>query len=183
MKLYTIYADMHVFSKYLAINGVPTFKKMIENQNAYFIGDLVDAKNCEPNLVGSMKAFYEHMQREAFGRILLGNHDGGFEGVDDIILPGGILLTHGDRIMWTKEKCDKFRAEKMGQGSGWIQKLIQYHNGSISAKEARLAASYARSRKCTTVVFGHIHPKNRFDKIVDGIRVICVQRGRSEIYL
>jgi len=183
MKKYTIYTDLHLYSKYFNEPKFPWDKDVIERENAYLIGDIFEAKNCEPKDLHALKTDRSHAAFLYEGRMLRGNHDGNFPGVDDIVLPGRILLTHGDRVLWTKEKSDKFRAEKMGQGSGWKQWIFSKHHGSINQSEAELASRYAEARNCTTVVFGHVHPKVRFDKVIGNVRVICLPRGRNEIYL
>lgn len=183
MKKYTFYTDLHLYSKYFHEPKPPMAAISIEQENAYLLGDILEGKNCEPQDLHQLKIDQQVMARAYKGRSVRGNHDGQFPGIDDIILPGGILLTHGDLVLWDDAKARKFRAERMGQGSGWKQKIFSMWHGSVSNSEAKLAATYAKARGCSTVVFGHVHPKVKFEKFVDGVNVICLPRGKSELYL
>ena len=182
-KQFTVYTDNHVFSPYLAINNLPTTKEQVVKENALFLGDIVEGKNAEPKDCLKMKAFYNNLGTIAAGVIVLGNHDGSMVGVDNIIIDGRILITHGDRFLWDRKKSDKFRAEKQCQGSGMIQKAMAGRNGSISKSEAKQAAAYAKAFGVKIILFGHVHVEKTFDQVVDGVRVISFPRGRTVIDL
>lgn len=182
-KVYTFYADTHVFSKYLSMWILPTTTEQIFGENAFFLGDIVEAKNAEKNQCAEMKEYFRRFSEISKNRMVLGNHDGSFQGVDDILVDGHILITHGDRFLWTKKHSERFRNEKQCQGSGLIQKILSKHHGSVSNREASDAAEYARLRGADTIVFGHVHVDRKLDKIVNGIRVICLPRGKTELNL
>lgn len=182
-KTYTFYTDTHVYSKYLGMNILPTTAEQVVVENAYFLGDIVEGKNAEPEDCSEMKNYYENLRKLAAGRIVLGNHDGRFIGVDNITIDGKILITHGDRVLWKRKKSDEFRAERQCQGSGWVQGSLANRNGSISKSEAKQLADYARAFGMKIIVIGHVHPATRFDQMVNGIRVICLPRGKNVLSL
>lgn len=92
-------------------------------------------------------------------------------------------MIHGDIELWGQEKAFDFRAEKRGQGYGFIQKILAKRNGSISNAEAKSLSQYAKDANCSIVILGHVHPKNLYDKIINGVRIICCIRGKNNIYL
>lgn len=178
-KSYTFYTDTHVYSPYLSMKITPTTADQVIKENAYFLGDIAEGKNAESKDCFAMKAFYNDLRSIAAGRIVLGNHDGRFQGVDNITVDGKILMTHGDRVLWDRKKSDKFRAEAQCQGSGMIQKALAGRNGSISNSEGKQLAAYAKAFGMKIIVIGHVHPKVKFDQIINGIRVICLPRGKT----
>jgi predicted phosphodiesterase len=182
-KQYTFYTDTHVYSPYLSMNILPTTAEQVIKEQALFLGDIVEGKNAEPEDCYAMKTYYENLRKIAAGRIVLGNHDGRFTGVDNLIIDGKILITHGDRVLWDKKKSDKFRAEAQCQGSGMIQKALAGRNGSISNSEAKEAANYARAFGMKVIVFGHVHVKYKFDQVINGVRVISLPRGKTVLDL
>lgn len=182
-KSYTFYTDTHIYSPYLSMKILPLTAEQVTKENAYFLGDIVEGKNAETKDCYAMKSYYENLRKIAAGRIVLGNHDGRFTGVDNITIDGKILITHGDRVLWKRKKSDEFRAEAQCQGSGMIQKALAGRNGSISNSEAKEAAAYARAFGMKVIVFGHVHVKSKFDQVVNGIRVISLPRGKSNLEL
>jgi L-rhamnose isomerase len=45
------------------------------------------------------------------------------------------------------------------------------------------AAAKAKAFNCTTYICGHFHPQQIVDKKVDGIRILILPKGRTEIEL
>lgn len=185
LKSYSFYADTHIGSKYLGKDILPETSAVMLQENAYDLGDSFEIKNAEPSQCYAIKSAWETHKKLFVGRFVSGNHsvDRGAGPINQII-DGHILLTHGDYPLWDTKKRTEFRNEKSCQGSGFIQKMLATNNGSISNSEARELAAYAKKFKgVDTIVIGHVHPKIVFNKIVDGIRVICVPRGKSILKL
>lgn len=184
-KLFTIYSDLHEGSKYLALPiAVPRDLEVIKTRNIYLIGDIKERKNCEPSALGMVDADYHALHNIYGARYIDGNHEVmGSGGARHLIIDAHICLAHGDWQLWDLDKVIDFRNEKAGQGSGFIQKIIAGKNGSISNSEAKQLADYARRINCNVIVIGHVHPKRVFDEMVNGVRVICVPRGKTELYI
>ncbi|MEY2702263.1 MAG: hypothetical protein RLY43_896 [Bacteroidota bacterium] len=179
---YTFYTDTHIGSKYLQMDILPKTIEQIAKENAYTLGDIYELKNCEyPEYPGLLRKFSEY-KKLFFGRYLVGNHeiDRGLT-PKHLIIDGHICLVHGDYILWGDKKALEFRNEKPAQGSGFIQRMLAKRNGSISNSEAKDLANYANRLGCDVIVCGHVHVKHVFDEDKNGVRVISLPRGKTEI--
>jgi len=178
-KMYTFYCDTHIGSV-SPMDIIPTTEKEMLAQNAYDGGDSFEIKNAEKNNCLNIKTRWANHKKLFAGRYVTGNHSLEREPFD-LLIDGKILLTHGDRPLWSTSKSDEFRREKSCQGSGVLQKIWFSRNGSVSNSEAKELANYTIARKGKVSVSCHVHVVSKFDQTVNGIRVINLPRGRSEI--
>lgn len=185
MRLYTFYADSHIGVPMQICSDLLTLtREMVLAKNAYSIGDNIELKNCDPKNLAELLRLYAQHKALFSERFISGNHDtAGYSNDYSLIIDKNILLIHGDIELWGREKAFDFRTEARGQGYGLIQKVLARRNGSISNSEGKALAQAAIEANCKTVVLGHVHPKARFDKVINGVRVICCVRGKNEIYM
>lgn len=181
----TIYTDCHIGSKYLEKNILPTTIEQVEAENSFSIGDNYELKNAEKSNILKLNLLYIQHMNLFNGRFCSGNHDLGrdknyFNLVKEI---GGktVLFTHGDFPLWGEKKSMDFRNEKAGQGSGLIQKFLSSHTGGLSKGEKKQLSDYANKYGADVLCCGHLHVKHVFDEAVNGVRIICCPRGRTEI--
>lgn len=184
-KLYTIMTDLHEGSPYLKTGViVPHDKATIEKKNIWLLGDIKERKNCSSGDLLAINSDFEKLQLVYGERYILGNHEvSGSSSSRYTIADGHICMAHGDYILWGEQKANEFRNNKAGGDSGFIQKMLAKRNGSISNSEAKQLAQYAANLGCDVICIGHVHPSSLFDKTVNGVRVLCFPRGRTEIML
>lgn len=182
-KLFTFFADTHIGSKYLEMDILPDSRAIIERLNAYDVGDSIELKNCEPRDLAKLRERQHFYQTIFANRYVTGNHScDKSRGPLDLVIEKGILISHGD-ILWDEKKRTDFRNERMGQGSGFVQKMLAKKHGTLSKSEKADLANYAAIKLCHTIVIGHVHPEALIDCYVGGIRVICLPRGKTEIII
>lgn len=180
-KMYTFYCDTHIGSV-SSLDVIPKTEKEILTQNAYDGGDSFEIKHVEKANCANIKNRWETHKKLFAGRYVTGNHSLEREPFN-IVIDNKILLTHGDRVLWSIKKSDDFRDGKACQGSGILQKIWFYRNGSINNSEAKQLATYAKASGQKITVSCHVHVKSKFDKVVDGIRVINLPRGKNVLEL
>lgn len=183
-KIWTIYSDCHI--------GVPPQRcadlvnithETVEKINAYSLGDNFELKNCENKDLSRLLTAYENHKLKFMGRFVSGNHCCAGYSNDYNLIVGDVLLTHGDLPLWGNSKAFDFRNKKRGGGFGWINKIALNNNGSISKSESKELAAYAKKNSCKVIIIGHVHPAKVFDQMVDGVRVICVPRGMTQVII
>jgi predicted phosphodiesterase len=188
MEKFTFYADTHIGSPYLELNILPKTKDEVIAQNAYDLGDSFEMKNCEKDILADLGFRQSRHFLNFADRYVTGNHQCD-KGVGRrhiiIVLKDGrrVIMAHYDYILWGIEKALKFRNERMGQGSGFIQRALAKRNGSISNSDQKLLIDYAKEFMGDIIIGGHVHPKQIFDETKDRVRVICCPRGKTELWL
>jgi hypothetical protein len=91
------------------------------------------------------------------------------------------MFCHGDTVLWGAYSFD-FRNQQPAKGVGFLKRLWQkYYIGKVGKRDVRKLLEAAKAHDATTIVCGHIHPREVFDKTYDGIRVIVVPRGITQI--
>lgn len=181
MKL-IFYSDLHFF----APHSIEI--KLEFGSDIYYIGDIIDMANCKKDKVSEADSYRIFLKNNCKGNFLNGNHELSLD-TDIFIKRKGICITHGDIFDWEKEKFDYWRTKKK-PGKKAIKrfgvKILHFFRkikskGSISKKTMTKAAQYAKEQKCHTIVFGHKHPAKLVDQIHDGIRIVCVPRGKTTV--
>lgn len=181
------FADQHKGSKYLDKHlPVPTKEEIIKF-NMFDLGDSHDIKGVEPEGLYQLKKDYAEFKKLFGDRHCAGNHnlDRGMtprhylHKIGDKVL----MITHSDYQLWGEKKALKFRNEKEGQGSGFIQKMIAGRTGSLSKSEAKTMAAYASAYGANVIAFGHGHYDKVYDIMVNGVRVLAFPKGKSVVYI
>lgn len=100
-----------------------------------------------------------------------------------------VLVTHG-HFLWKAKKRLKWEKRLAGNNkfliafSGCLSKMRNiFPKYKLSKKQIKKAIRMVRQYGCTTILFGHTHPTIKIDIEVDGIRIVNVPRGRSEVWL
>lgn len=193
MKQFIIYSDLHLG----ALHEIQ--EKLEFNENTIFLGDNFDLKNIShENLEKFYKLREEIMEKasKSKGHFIDGNHEL-FELEEDnfYIIRNGIIFLHGDFIHRGFKKAKKWREKRSrGKTKNFIIAYKSFRKifgsstskfifSSFGKKFVRRAVRLAKEKECHTIVFGHFHLKKLFDKTQDGVRVICVPRGKTEISL
>jgi predicted phosphodiesterase len=188
MKYYTFYTDLHLETP-IAIKVLPLSANQIVKENAYLLGDIHDLKGCESNAVIDARARQQATHTLFKDRFVYGNHDlmGSDYSHDFLVIDGHIILTHGDLITWDESRVRDFRNSESGEGYTFLKKMLNLgriiFGNKLSKSDALMASELAKKYNCDTIVFGHTHTKNLYDKMVSGIRVINCPRGKTELYL
>ena len=80
--------------------------------------------------------------------------------------------------------------KKMGAGFlkrsfSWVFNKFRDAFGGfkISDSDIKKIVDYAKQKNCQVSIGGHKHPKEIYDKKHNGVRVIILPRGISEIYI
>jgi len=98
-----------------------------------------------------------------------------------------ILVTHGHRLYWKEKKYTKWENKKPGKG-WWKLQWISMKNGSFNESSPKRPPQYVideclrlcKLNDCKAIIFGHTH--HTADFMEQGIRIINVGRGRTELW-
>ena len=185
-KLYTFFTDVH--------EGGPCPSKVEWDfgPRSFYLGDNVDVRWWSPKR--SILSAYERLYyfKRMFGdRFVRGNHELNMITAPDWIKTNGILITHGDYLFWGKEMADSYRKKERSHNSlarrvssFFSCTLSHWFQLPVSKKFLQRCAKVARLNGCHTVVCGHWHPKKvRTFISSDGLRVVILPRGRTDLYL
>lgn len=188
---YMLVADTHLFSKYEVPNIRQKVLDLPANENTIFLGDIVDLSCCDKKNLDRARAVEKDLILKHRLNYIDGNHNprtvfGYYK------IKGDILFTHGDidadPVKWPKYR--KKHLEK--QGAGWFKKLfimntVSLFNELVGGKPKieffQRAAKRAKANNCHTYVGAHFHPKQLIDVKYDGIRIVVVPQGITEVEL
>lgn len=184
MKLKFI-TDLHIFGPH------EIDRTLISIDWDYAIGDIFDIKNTRKFELEKARAME---QRYAFRRVgryyVVGNHDGiisPYTYITTVIEGKKILICHHYQYLDPKVANEMNAAKREYKGVtklywkllGTFHKLVNY--GNLSFQDKKDAAKWAKEFDCEVIIFGHTHTEKLVDELVDGIRVINLPRGYSEI--
>jgi len=111
-----------------------------------------------------------------------GNHDRGSSGVRELRI-GDTIFVHGDRWdprvirwlgrpgCWLVGRLERIWPDADVRLEQWFARRFGGGRHGDAMRYVRQAVAYARERSARQIVFGHLH--QRFQLLVDGIRVIC----------
>lgn len=178
-----VVADAHLFApNELKIKFNP------EDKNEYLIGDNIDLANCSNKDVAIATDTYNQLKISYGKRMIDGNHCR-ISLTNDLIFPkAGVIMAHGDFESWGPEKATEYRSKPHGAGlfkRKLLVRAIEAYEKSVGRtldqQFIENAVKLAKSHGCHTYVAGHLHPKEMIDIVADGIRIIIVPRGKTEI--
>lgn len=196
MKKKIIFSDCH-WNSLDAEDVRPEF-----GEDVIYIGDNHEFKNIDvkdvPMLISKYRDFLTKAHMSGT-RVLSGNHEVSVGNkfcwrYNDTIydIQGkGVLYIHGPEITWSKNKYKKWKVKPPGMSkfkrkiSCFLSKLRSKigTRGTLSKKKLKKASDLAKEFECSTIVFGHTHPSKLIDQTYNGVRVVNVPRGRTELYL
>lgn len=164
-------------------------KGLLQDKFDVSLGDIFDAKNTLKANMLKMREdqnyFSDFCEKNNIPEIQ-GNHDKK-EGILFYVW-GDVLFTHGHYVSWDSKKIEK-EERKEAKGISKIKfnskKIIfdSHPTTKLSEEEIAKAASLAKKYNCRTIVFGHTHVNSLIDIEYDGVRVINVPRGITQLNL
>jgi predicted phosphodiesterase len=179
-----IITDLHVYGPHELDNA----RELIKQSFDFALGDIFDIKNCPKKLYGEAFIAEKKFYGKNFSNCVEGNHDKYYCRPYLTMREYPIMLTHGHLFLYDEARLKEITEEKYKyNGIGVLRynavKLFHklYSYGNLSNADMKKAAAFARAKNCTTIIFGHVHPEKVIDKIVDGVRIICLPRGYSEV--
>lgn len=185
MKL-RIYCDIHLYSPMDLKIPITDLEKSI------FIGDNVDLANCKKKDHERAMITYNHLKIHS-KHWIDGNHERMRENNDYIKMYENknmdhIMLVHGDFEAWGIDRAQKYRLKKHCAGwfkrNLWVRALKNFEKigkHKPSKKMIKNLVAHAKFLNCKTIICGHKHPKDTYDYMHDGVRVIVLKRGLTEI--
>lgn len=181
MKL-NIYTDVHLYSP--AYDGT----QIKDVENSYFIGDIVDLANCKKEDIAKCMTMRNAMKVNSKGWID-GNHERISLSNDNIHLTRvltRVVMVHGDFEAWGDERAVKYRSKSHGAGflkrQLWTRALKFFEDiwpVKVSKKMITNLHATAVNHSSDIIIAGHVHPSQRFDKVIDGVRIIVLKRGHN----
>lgn len=162
------------------------------NNNLYLLGDIFDLKNCKKSQVKIVRQHILDAKRAMGHRYLLDNHDAVFGKVSDPyhIPYSNIGICGGSQIFWDEDRLHSYTQKKFGAGflkrQIWVRALMlasRFVSDNISDKAMSRAIIIAKDLGVKTIVCGHKHPKKIIRRTQDGITLIVLPRGYSELKL
>ena len=184
---YTFIADLHKFAPHALNIDVPLDPAIIEQENIWLLGDIVDLKGCDPKDKEECLKYFELLCRTYGERYIKGNHDG--ESTDILVrsLDDDTLGAHGDVICWSFEKAMAFRSMPKFQGYGWIKSFINWARHlwkqRISNFEEKQGVNYCERARKKTIVYGHSHTTKVLIKMTQNKKLVNIPRGITVINL
>lgn len=188
---YTLVADTHLYSKYEVPNIRQRVLDLQANDNTMLLGDIVDLSCCDKNSLQNANRVHEYLEAKHGDNYLDGNHDPEYP-IGTFKIIHGIYFTHGDidanPIKWSKYRRNHLKK----QGAGWFKKLfimntVSLFNELLGGKPKPdffvRASVEAKKYNCHTYVGAHFHPKQLIDVNYDGIRIVVVPQGITEVEL
>ena len=186
MTKYKIFADTHIFSP-IEIMREETLAEPAD-RNTVFLGDIIDAANCKKSEVGFADDLMNVLMKRHRKNYISGNHSRlGMSG--SIMTQDGVVFTHGD-LQANYKKWSKYRSEPWGAGEfkrrfiiPFIREAELIINRKPSEDFLKAASDVARMFCCHTYVCGHFHHKELINISYNGIRIVIVPRGITNIDL
>lgn len=180
--------DIHLFGPHSFENTEPSFLMSALDSDWWYLGDIVDLVYCKKKDVKIATEVRDYLMNSRVGHYITGNHEMSYENMSRII-QDGVLLIHGDRVFDTDEHMDKYRSGKEEAGSNWFVRALVWAYETVCRGQPKIlwnykvprAAEYAKDFNCHTVIMGHVHPRERFDEVIDGVRVVILERGYNEV--
>lgn len=182
-----IYSDIHYYgADPKPVIGLPQSYEEVLATNSVSIGDNYDLRYAALDQVEQCSIDLAQHRAMFKERYVSGNHDLTMERLLSKV--GSVLITHGDwYITWGLAQSKAFRTQSAGAGR--FSRALQYLSSkfrtltgaSLSKEDLQRVVMLARINNCQTVVFGHIHCKSLISKEIEGVKIFCVPRGRTEL--
>jgi predicted phosphodiesterase len=184
--IFTLIADTHKFAPHALDIDIPLDPAVIERENIWLLGDIVDLKGCDQRDKERCLNYYNALCKAYGRRYIKGNHDG--EPVEPFIeLEGYIILTHGDIVCWTEEKAMAFRNMQKFQGYGCFKSMINWARHlwkqRINKVEVEQGTALLNRWGKKIIVYGHSHTTKVLMKKVKDKVLVNIPRGITVIDL
>ncbi len=159
-------------------------------KNTVLLGDNFEIKNSKKGKLKNLIALRENIRKKCLkkgGIYLSGNHS--VQMRDLYYKRGKVLFTHGDFVHYGKEKAIQVRNKKKGKSNlywsmlKFIRKFYESRVNPLKIKYLQAAYTLAKKKNAKVVVMGHFHPRSVIDVDYNGIRMIIVPRGKTELNL
>jgi predicted phosphodiesterase len=191
-----IFSDTHYFGAH-GLNDL----KLTYGPNTYYLGDIYDLKNAPRDKVGEVEKAISALREKVGKRYVRGNHELGAFGrgakdEDYYITDNGVLFTHGHyKISFTDGELAQWETAEAGAGTlkrvgrKLLEGVVEKPAAPKREYLARAVEMVNRHNKahpldpCHTIVFGHTHVKKVYAETIDGVRVINVPMGVTELDL
>lgn len=181
--IYTFYADCHIgMWNAKCKKELPNLtREKVLATNAYYLGDNYDLHYCKESDLSELSQKLLASKVVFKGRYVSGNHCCQGVSSDYYIFLNDIVFMHGDIAEWGEKRAFEFRNKPIAVKSSIWKKLSYFFNGKVSQEQINGMVDIAKRNNCKVVVAGHAHPSKVFDKMIDGVRIIVVKRGKTEI--
>lgn len=182
--MFRIYADFH---RYGADPLPVPFPNCNPDLCEVILGDYIDFRNARKEDEEEMVRLY-NMTKAHFGpRYLSGNHCC-FGDRDVPLQIKNILFMHGDSLVYGRAKSEERRSEEPFATpfkrfwKKWASKIGSKLPTIVRIKPDEIA-HLRMEYHFDTIVMGHIHPRKMKDVRINGVRVLVLPRGVTEIEL
>lgn len=181
---YTFFVDCHIgMWNAKCEKELPKLTRdQVVAENMYSLGDNYDLHYCSKQNLSRLESLLNTSKVIFKGRHVSGNHC--CQGItsDYALSPcKGILFTHGDIAEFGIAKALELRCKPRAVKASIWKKLGYFFHGSIPDCMKDGLVQMAHSYQCKVIVAGHSHTGKIFDKVIDGVRVICLPRGKTKI--
>lgn len=190
MKIQAI-TDWHLGSP-SALGAIEDFEKLLLEKlklgPVCLLGDNFDFANMLEEEIEAHMRFFKHCLMKRGFLHLNGNHER-ISRSNDVILPcENVVMAHGDFEFWGDEKALAYRSKQKGASNfkrKFIIPMIESYEEDRTPKLKKdflkRAVLLAKSKGCHTYICGHKHPTETIDIVHDGIRIVVLKRGFSEV--
>lgn len=187
---YKIYDDLHIGSPIEMLRNEISAEPA--HENTILIGDIVDGANCLKSELDKNRSFLEMLLRIHKHNYVFGNHERMGSSLKNCVIKTNesgkrIVFAHGD-LESNPDKWIEYRSREWGAGLfkrtfivPFIREAEEILNRKPKKDFLKRAADLAKLNNCTTYVCGHFHPKEIVDVSFDGVHIIILKRGMTEI--
>jgi predicted phosphodiesterase len=189
---FKIYSDTHIFNEAKEVPGIRDDfeyninylnRAFLEYRNrTFYIGDIVDLSQAEKSEKDAARKEIALLRTAAGTNYIRGNHEkDAFGEIGEnrhTIYDDRILFLHGHQLRYPKERTDYLESSRIPKQnkSDWGPSRSLDEVYSEAVKEAK-------KHNCEIVIFGHTHPDELDDRVVESIRIINVMQGCTYLYL
>ena len=180
----TVISDLHKGASYEVKCDMDLLIEQQKRIPTVWLGDNLDFRNCKKEMLPKMGDWFIQLNTY-FGKFfLLGNHE--YQTVTSKIVINKTLFIHGHIILWSKKKLDQWdKMFKKGKGTSLLSRLINWcrelNDREMKEEELEKLSTYALNEGYRRICIGHVHPRQILYCHHNGVEIIVVPRGISEI--
>jgi len=181
----TVISDLHKGASYEVKCDMDLLIEQQKRIPTVWLGDNLDFRNCKKEMLPRLDSWYIQL-KTYFGKFFLfGNHE------DPTLIPSFVvinktILIHSHLILWHKNKLNQWaKMFRRGKGTSLLSRLINWcrelNDREMKEEELEKLSTYALNEGYRRICIGHVHPHQILYCHHNGVEIIVVPRGISEI--
>lgn len=187
------YADVHLFSP-IASHSKNDILSLEPKKNLFFMGDIVDRANCEKSKTAEATETMKYLESKHGSHFIFGNHErnsinGNQYYLHEAESGARAIFAHGD-LEANFEKWTEYRDKKIGAGFLKRKFLVPFIREAEEIIDRKPKKEFLENVKAlcaknwaSIYICGHFHVKEIMEFDHEGIRIVMLPRGKSELII